>query len=392
MARIEVEDRFLIYREPDEDPRGHLCEPRMTRARDGRIFLSFRTGTLRYSPDGSPRLLTSADGGRSWTDLGRVLDGALPGQPGWDYRALALTELPDGGLLGVSVGLDRVSHGKEPWLVYNPDPAFYQGMIPIRNWVSRSADGGRTWAAPWPMEGLTVPNSSAQVLVTLPSGLVVCPLETFKDFAEPGPWRYRVDMIRTRDAGRSWGETAPAHMSDAEGDPRNLMCWDPRLSLLPDGRLVQCYYAFPNGTGGEDPIHIGWSTDEGRTWSVPRSIGVRGQAMFPIPLPGGGIVGFFQRRHEPQGVVAVYSPDGGETWPAAADPALETVVYAHERPSGRGFGEGADAAQYMNDMIHFTFGHPTGVPIGPDRALAVWYAGDETRTEIWGAYLRVVQD
>ena len=70
----------------------------------------------------------------------------------------------------MSVGLDRVSHGKEPWLVYNPDPAFYQGMIPIRNWVTRSMDGGRTWARPWLMEGLTVRNSSAQTLVTTASG------------------------------------------------------------------------------------------------------------------------------------------------------------------------------------------------------------------------------
>ena len=389
MSRVEVEERFLIHREAPDDPRGHLCEPRMTRTRDGRVFLSFRTGSLRYSADGSPRLLTSADDGRTWEDLGRALDGALLGQPGWDYRAFALTELANGDVLGVSVGLDRASHGKEPWLVYNPDPAFYQGMIPIRNWVSRSDDNGATWSKPWPMEGLTVPNSSAQVLVRTASGSVLTPLETFKDFDEAGPWRYRVDMIRTHDGGATWGETAAAHISDAE-DPRHLMCWDPRMSLLPDGRIVQTYYAFLNGTGGEDPIHIGWSTDEGRTWSVPRSIGIVGQAMFPIALLSGGVIGFFQRRKGDQGVIAVHSPDGGASWPAAGNPSLETVVYRHERPSGQGFAEGADAALYMNDMIHFTFGHPTGVALGPDRALAVWYAGDETRTEIWGAYLRVV--
>ena len=61
------------------------------------------------------------------------------------------------------------------------------------------------------MTGLTVPNSSAQVLVTLSSGTVVCPTETFKDFEATGPWRHRVDVIRSRDAGRSWGESAPAH-------------------------------------------------------------------------------------------------------------------------------------------------------------------------------------
>jgi sialidase-1 len=385
VVHLQVAERFRIHAEPADEPRGHLCEPRMTRLKDGTVLLSFRTGSLRYSPDGSPRILRSNDEGATWTDLGRPLDGLLPGRPGWDYRAAALTELRSGAILLCSVGLDRSSPDRPPWLVYNPDPAAFEGMIPIQNLVFRSEDGGRSWSEPWPMTGLTVPNSSAQVLVTLANGDVVGPLETFKAFDEPGPWRYRVDVIRSHDEGRTWGESAPAHMSDPETDPRNLMCWDPRMALLPDGRLVQTYYAFLNRTGGEDPIHIGWSTDGGRTWSVPRSTGIRGQAMFPIALPGGDLIGFFQRRHDPQGVVAAYSPDGGATF----DPTSVTDVYLHPRPSASGFDTGADPVAYMNDMIHFTFGHPTGVALDDRRALVVWYAGDEIRTEIWGAILTV---
>ena len=40
--------------------------------------------------------------------------------------------------------------------------------------------------APRLLEGLTVPNSSAQVLVTLANGDVVGPVETFKRFDEAG--------------------------------------------------------------------------------------------------------------------------------------------------------------------------------------------------------------
>ena len=46
----------------------------------------------------------------------------------------------------------------------------------------------------------------------------------------------------------------------------------------------------------------------------------------------------------------------------------------------------------MNEMIHFTFGHPTGVPVGEpgqQRALAVWYSGDDERTGIYGAHLKL---
>jgi hypothetical protein len=220
---IEPGEPFRIWAEAEDEPRGHLCEPRLTKLRNGDLLLAFRTGSLRYSPDGSPRILRSSDGGRTWTDFGRPLDDLLPGRPGWDYRALALTELTDGRILGVSVGLDRLSHGREPWLVYNPDPQFYQGMIPIRNQVATSTDGGRSWTPPHLLEGLTVPNSSAQCLVTLADGTAMTPVETFKDFEERGPWRYRVDMIRTHDGGTTWGQSAPAHWSDPQIDQAKLM-------------------------------------------------------------------------------------------------------------------------------------------------------------------------
>lgn len=382
--RLRVEDEFVIYRASSGDGMGHVCEPRITRLASGELILSHRTGTLRYSPDGSPHLLVSSDDGRSWKSLGRPFDDVLPGRPGWDYRAASLTQLRSGAVLMCVVGLDRSSAERPPWLVYNPDPSAYQGMIPIRNLVCRSEDRGRTWSPFREMTGLTVLNSSAQLLLTLPDGDVLCPLETFKRFDEPGPWRYRVDVIRSHDEGQTWGESAPAHVSDPEGDPRDLMCWDPRAAVLSDGTLVQLYYAFYDRGGGEGPVHVGWSTDGGRTWALPRPTGVRGQAMFPIALPDGGLIGFQQRRHQPQSMVAIYSPDGGRTF----DPGSETTVYEHTLPSAGAFPEGADPARYMNDMIHYTFGHPTGVPLGDGRALVVWYAGDETRTALYGAILR----
>ena len=382
---MHIEDRFLIWRERDDEPSGNLCEPRIVRLDSGEIILSFRTGSLRYSPDGSPRLLASSDDGQSWQDLGRPLDEHLPDRPGWDYRATSIAQLPSGALLACCVGLDRSSNERPPWLVYNPDPAAYQGMIPIRNLLSHSNDGGRTWSPVWELRGQTIPNSSGQSLLVAPTGDVICALETFKAFDEPGPWRYRVDVIRSHDEGRTWGESAAAHMSDPEGDPSHLMAWDPRMARLADGRLVQLYYAFLNGSGGEGPVHVGWSTDEGRTWALPRPTNLMGQAAFPIPLEGGGLVAFRQRRHELQGVIAAYSHDGG----ASFDPASEVVVYVHEQTSAQGHAAGADAVDYMNDMIHFTFGHPTGVALDASRALLVWYAGDETRTEIHGAIVRV---
>ena len=136
------------------------------------------------------------------------LESVLPDRPGWDYRAASPTQLASGAVLVSVVGLDRTSPERPLSLAYNPNPAAYQGMIPIRNVLTRSEDAARrgrprgTWA------GLTVPNSSAQMMGTLANGDVLCSLETFKHFDEPGPWRYRVDVIRSHDGGLTWGESA----------------------------------------------------------------------------------------------------------------------------------------------------------------------------------------
>jgi hypothetical protein len=383
---MRVDESFLIYESPPGDPMGYLCEPRMTRLVSGDILLSFRSGTTRFSADGNPHFLRSGDVGRTWEDLGRPLESLLPDRPGWDYRAASPTQLASGAVLASVVGLDRTTDGRPLWLAYNPDPTAYQGMIPIRNLLARSDDGGQTWSAPWTMSGLTVPNSSAQMMVTLADGDILCSLETFKHFDEPGPWRYRVDVIRSHDGGRTWGESAPAHMSDAEGDPRELMCWDPRMALLPDGTLIQYYYAFLNRTGGEERVHVGWSRDGGRTWALPCATSLEGQATFPIALTDELVIGLCQRRKGVQGIVAVVSADGGRSFVAGS----ETKVYEHIAASAPGFSPGKDPVGYMNEMIHFTFGHPTGVSIGKERALAVWYAGNEERTGIFGATVSLV--
>jgi hypothetical protein len=83
---------------------------------------------------------------------------------------------------------------------------------------------------------------------------------------------------------------------------------------------------------------------------------------------------------------AYYSPDGGRTF----DPSSESVVYEHGQTSAGAADGSLGSFDYLISMDRFTFGHPCGVPLGPDRALVVWYAGGLTRTAIHAAELRVV--
>lgn len=375
--RIEVDRRGVVFEAPPEDAYGHACEPRIVRLRDGSILLSHRAGTRRETPDGRTHFLRSVDDGRTWEDLGRPFDAAA--EPGWDLRGAGLTQLAMGDLLTVVIGLDK----RLARPVYNPDG---EGLVPIRNTFARSGDGGRSWSPTWPLEGAPIAQAASQGLLTLPDGDVLMTFETFKEYDEAGPWRYRGGALRSHDDGRTWGEMVISAASDWEGDPYDAMWWDPRIARLANGTLVQFYYAFQHRTGGEGPVHAGWSRDSGRTWTPPTPTSLSGQATYPIPLSGGGLVAFQQVRDGPGSMLAHYSADGGRTF----DPASARTVYEHGMPSAGAADGSLGSFDYLISMDRFTFGHPCGVPLGPDRVLVAWYAGGLTRTAIHAAELRLI--
>jgi hypothetical protein len=365
--RLVIEDRFTIHQAAADDPRGHACEPRILRCADGTILLAFRTGTGRGTPDGSPRLLRSRDDGASWADLGTPFLGR-PEAAGGDLRGCALAELPSGGLLAVIVWLDRTDPDRP---IYHPAT---EGLTPVRNLIFQGDDDGESWAALGHLE-IDVRQAASQGLLALPDGDILATFETFKAYDDPGRWVYRGGLVRSADGGRTWREPVfSAVMSDA-----GTMWWDPRIARLPDGSLLQLYYAYEHDQGGESPVHIGWSQDGGRTWTPPAPTSLTGQASFPIPFPGGELLAFTQRRDESQAMVGALSRDGGRTWGPQAE------VYRHEAPSAPAAAPGQAPIDYLVSMDRFTFGHPCGVALDERRALLVWYAGGSERTAIHGA-------
>jgi hypothetical protein len=375
---IEIEQTHEIYDASDAD-RGacHVCEPQLLRLSTGTLVLSHRIGTGRASDDGTSQLLTSTDDGRTWALLGTPFESSRP--VGWDVRRASLTELASGAILAALLAIDK-SLGLP---LYNPAT---EGCLPIHNLYSRSEDCGVSWSLPWPLGPIAPPQISAQALLTLPTGEVLCTFERFKMYNDPGPWRYEAGCMRSADGGTTWNGLTTAAASDKEGDPDDTMWWDPRIARLNDGRLVQFYYAYRHRTGVEGATHVAWSNDEGRSWTPPAPTSLYGQAAYPIPLKRGGLVVFQQRRTEPQTMVACFSSDG-KTFHARD----ETVVYQHLDASAPSADGSLDPVSYLGSMDRFTFGHPTGVELEPDRILVAWYAGGLVRTAVKGATLRLAR-
>jgi hypothetical protein len=376
VTRITVIEHAIVWQADGEDPAGHACEPRVARLASGAILLSHRVGTTREGADGRPRLVRSDDGGATWRALGSPFPGPLPA--GWDLRGCALAETIDGGLIAVVVAIDKTA-GRPP---YNP---LTEGLVPVRNLVARSDDGGETWSEPWELADGRHVQLASQGLLRLPDGGLLCTFETFKTYDDLGVWRYTGGLLRSDDDGRSWGPPVISAASDPDGDPHDTMWWDPRIARLSSGELVQCYYAFRHATRTEGPVHIAWSADDGATWTQPTSTGLPGQATYPLPLPDGRLLVFQQRRGERQAMVAVVSDDGGRTF----DRASERTIYEHGAASARGADGSLSAFDYLMSMDRFTFGHPCGVVTGPSEALVFWYAGDATRTSIRSARLLI---
>jgi BNR repeat-like domain len=376
VTRIGVSETATVWEAEPDDPAGHACEPRVTRLASGAIVLSHRVGTTREGADGRPRLVGSDDDGATWRPLASPFVDALPA--GWDLRGCALAELAGGDLVAVVVAIDKTS-GRP---AYNPAT---EGLLPIRNLMARSTDGGETWSEPWDLADGRRVQLASQGLLALPDGGLLCTFETFKTYDDPGVWRYTGGLLRSDDGGRTWGAPVISAASDPDGDPHDTMWWDPRIARLSSGDLVQCYYAFRHATRTEGPVHIAWSPDDGATWTAPVSTELPGQATYPLPLAGGRLLVFQQRRAETQAMVAVISDDGGRTF----DRASEQVVYAHADESAPGADGSLSAFDYLMSMDRFTFGHPCGVVTGPNEALLFWYAGGRTRTSIRSARLQV---
>lgn len=376
--RIDVQPLGIVYEAPGSEAAGHACEPRIVRLSDGTVLVSHRAGTRRESNDGRPHLLRSRDDGRTWADLGRPFD--PPSAKGWDLRGMGMTQLAGGDVLAVVIGLDK----RLDRPVYNPDG---EGLVPIANHFTRSADAGSTWSTPWALSGQPIVQTASQGLLTLAGGDVLMTFETFKEYDEPGIWRYRGGMLRSHDDGRTWGEQVISAASDFEGDPHDTMWWDPRIARLAGGTLVQFYYAFRHRTGGEGPVHAAWSSDDGRTWTPPTPTTLDGQATYPIALPGGDgrrLLTFRQRRSGAGAMLAAFSADGGRSF------SPDALVYSHGQASAGAADGSLSSFEYLISMDRFTFGHPCGVPLGRDRALLVWYAGGLTRTAIHAAEVRLI--
>ncbi len=366
---MRIIERGTIYDATRAAPAAHFATfPVLTSTPEGRVLAAFRVGSSKDSADEDVRVLASDDEGRTWREIFGGFGDILPG--GWRARALGVTSLPRGGLIGAITAIDR-SDPSRP--LANPDT---QGLLPAKILVTESPDGV-TWSAlrAAPTDPYTGCVTTGAIL-TLRDGTLALPYESWKDWDDASYGEHRAALRLSFDGGRTW----PGHSIVAHDPSGRLLFWDQRLSADPaTGALVGLFWTHDRVAAQDAPIHIARCDAWGTGWSAPESTGIAGQIASPLFLPDGGLLAVYVHRHNPPGIRAVLSDDGGRTW------RLDEELRVYDRQgsgSESGMGGARDFGDYWADMSVWSFGHPAPLLLPDGDVLLAYYTGDSTAMSI----------
>ncbi|MBI2190670.1 MAG: exo-alpha-sialidase [Planctomycetes bacterium] len=267
-------------------------------------------------PWGRTVIHTSADNGCTWSAPRIINDSPL------DDRDAGVIHLGDGRLLVSWFTSDTRQYRHSAGCRRKAEEDNWDAVLGtwtddlvrrwLGSWILRSEDRGVTWSAP-----LRVPVSAPHGPIRLASGDLLYlgrPMGPDVDRA-----RDSAEAWRSADGGNSWhfqGQVPPA------SGARGINNEEPHLVELLDGRLVGMLRFELRGK--DDPAaaagHIDFSlfqtdsADGGRTWTVPRPLGVSGSPPHLLRHSCGTLLCSYGFRKPGYGQRVLFSRDAGATW------------------------------------------------------------------------------
>jgi hypothetical protein len=287
--------------------------PTVARRKNGELLLVFSGGRERHvCPFGRVELMRSKDDGQNWSWPQVLLDGPI------DDRDAGVVETATGTLLvttftslAYEATLEQMEKAKLPpgkeklehelllmeWRAAHNRITAEQRKQELGTWMMRSTDGGVTWSARY-----AVPVNSPHGPVVLRDGRLI--------FAGKALWKdERVGVCESKDDGVTWEwlATIPARSGD---DPKHYH--ELHAVEASNGNLIVHIRNHNRENAGETLQSE--SSDGGKTWSVPRAIGVWGLPSHLLRLRDGRLLMSYGHRRAPIGNLARVSSDHGATW------------------------------------------------------------------------------
>jgi hypothetical protein len=325
--------------------------PTVARRANGELWVTWSGGREAHiCPFGQVQAMTSRDDGQSWTWPRVLLDSAI------DDRDSGVLETAQGTLLVTTftslayepllkkqqamvdlstngwktAGLTAEQYAR--WKACHGRLGEAERKAELGEWLIRSTDGGRTWSTRLP----TIVNSPHGP-IQLRDGRLL--------YAGKQLWttEKKIGVCESADDGLTWRWLA--EIPTRPGDEVVKGYHELHAVEAADGTLIVQIRNHNKANSGETLQTE--SSDGGRTWSVPHSIGVWGLPSHLLRLRDGRLLMTYGHRRAPFGNQARVSADNGRTWSGAL------LISA--------------------DNAGFDIGYPSTVELGDGTLLTIWY-------------------
>ncbi len=339
--RARVEGITIISQQPQR----YHGWPTLARRRNGQLLLVCSGGREAHvCPFGRVELMRSHDNGTTWTWPQTLLDSPI------DDRDAGVVETPSGAVLVTtftSLAFEPILAGAEArkpgdaqawpseklarWRAARDrlDPAQRRKELGV--WMIRSPDGGVTWSARYDC----LVNSPHGPVVVSGGRLMYAGKELWKEANRNG-------VCESTDDVQSWKWLAeiPTRKGDDHKQYHELHAVE-----TADRRLLAHIRNHNKANFGETLQTE--SSDGGKTWSEPHSIGVWGYPSHLLRLKDGRLLMSYGHRRKPIGNQARLSDDHGRTW-------SEPLIISEDATSG-------------------DLGYPSTVQLDDGALVTVWY-------------------
>lgn len=328
-----------------KEPQMYHGWPTVARRRNGQLLLVYSGGREQHvCPFGRVELMVSPDEGASWSWPQVLLDGPT------DDRDAGVLETARGTLLVTTFTslayestLERAAKLKPgapgawaparlaAWQAAHQRLNAEQRHAELGQWMLRSTDTGISWSARYP----TIVNSPHGPTQLADGRLLYAGKELWTE-------KKRVGVAESTDDGRTWKWLAeiPVRPGDNASEYHELHAIE-----TADRRIV-AHIRNHNSKNDRETLQTE-SADGGRTWSIPRVIGVWGLPSFLLRLRDDRLLMTYGYRRKPFGNQARISSDHGRTW-------SEPMTISADGNSG-------------------DLGYPSTVELSDSSLLTIWY-------------------
>lgn len=335
-----VGHRVLERKVISHDPQKYCGWPTVAQRASGELVLVYSGGREGHvCPFGRVEFMRSRDGGKNWTWPQVILDGPI------DDRDAGIVETAQGTLLATTFTslayvpslekAERAGNWDETklsrWRAAHQRADADGRQQALGVWITRSTDGGITWS-----ERRDSKLNSPHGPIQLSDGRLI--------YAGKHLWNNdgKIGVAESTDDGVNW--EVLAYLPTREGD-RHADYHELHIVECNSGKLVAHIRNHNKNNSRETLQSV--STDGGRTWSTPQSIGVWGLPSHLLRLRDGRLLMSYGYRRQPYGNEARVSENEGASW--------------------------SEPIKISDDAIGGDLGYPSTVQLDDGQLLSIWY-------------------